>query len=114
MGQNGGAFFIFSRLIFGNYLAFYLIFIINFVFILTIFEKYQDRLIVFSFVFIFCSIIVTQNVFEPLFLLFFFLYSQSKFKDIFLTNSKAAATLLLYYIIYYLVAVTDVMYLIKL
>ena len=114
MGQNGGAFFYFSSLIFGNYLAFYLIFIINFVFILTIFEKYQDRLIVFSFVFIFCSIIVTQNVFEPLFLLFFFLYSQSKFKDIFLTNSKAAATLLLYYIIYYLVAVTDVMYLIKL
>ena len=114
MGQNGGVFFILSKLIFKNYLLFYLIFIINFIFILTIFEKYQDRLIVFSFVFIFCSIIVPQSVFEPLFLLFFFLYSQSKFKNIFLESKKSSFALMIYYIIYYLVAVTDIAYKIKL
>ena len=110
MGQNGGSFFIFSRLIFNNYLAFYLIFILNFLFILIIFETYFDRVIVFSFVFIFCAIIVPQSVFEPLFFLYFFLYSQSKFKNIFLENSKASYLLFSYYIFYYFVAKTDVLY----
>ena len=110
MGQNGGSFFIFSRLIFNNYLAFYLIFILNFLIILIIFETYFDRVIVFSFVFIFCAIIVPQSVFEPLFFLYFFLYSQSKFKNIFLENSKASYLLFSYYIFYYFVAKTDVLY----
>jgi len=110
MGQNGGSFFIFSRLIFNNYLAFYLIFILNFLIILIIFETYFDRVIVFSFVFIFCAIIVPQSVFEPLFFLYFFLYSQSKFKNIFLENSKASYLLFSYYIFYYFVSKTDVLY----
>ena len=114
MGTNGGVFFIFSNLIFKNYLLFYLIFIINFIFILTIFENYLDKIIVFSFVFIFSGILVTQNLFEPLFFLFFFLFSQSKFKNIFLENKKASIALMIYYITYYLVAVTDITYQIKL
>ena len=67
-----------------------------------------------DFVFMFCSIIVTQNVFEPLFFLFFFLFSQSKFKNIFLESKKSSFALMIYYIIYYLVAVTDIAYKIKL
>ena len=113
MGRNGGVFFILSNLIFKNYLLFYLIFIINFIFILTIFENYLDKIIVFSFVFIFSGIMVTQNLFEPLFFLFFFLFSQSKFKNIFLERKKASFALMIYYIIYYLVAVTDISYKIK-
>ena len=114
MGQNGGVFFILSNLIFKNYLLFYLIFIINFIFLLTIFENFLDKIIVFSFVFIFSSIMVTQNLFEPLFFLFFFLFSQSKFKNIFLENKKASFSLMIYYIIYYGAAVTDISYKIKL
>jgi len=114
MGTNGGVFFILSNLIFNNYLIFYLIFIINFILILTIFENYLDKLIVFSFVFMFCSTIVPQAVFEPLFFLFFFLFSQSKFKNIFLESKKASFVLLIYYITYYVVAVTDIFYKIKL
>ena len=114
MGMNGGVFFTLSKLIFKNYLLFYLIFIINFILILTIFENYLDKIIVFSFIFIFCSIIVPQSVFEPLFFLFFILFSQSKFKNIFLESKKASFALMIYYIIYYLVAVTDISYKIKL
>jgi hypothetical protein len=114
MGMNGGVFFILSKLIFKNYLLFYLIFIVNFILILTIFENYLDKIIVFSFIFIFCSIIVPQSVFEPLFFLFFMLFSQSKFKNIFLESKKASFALMIYYIIYYLVAVTDISYKIKL
>ncbi len=110
MGQNGGSFFIFSKLIFNNYLIFYLIFILNFLIILTIFETYIDKLIIFSFVFIFCSIIVPQSVFEPLIFLYFFLFSQSKFKNIFLEKSNASYLLFSYYIFYYLISKTDVLY----
>lgn len=113
MGRNGGVFFVLSNLIFKNYLLFYLIFIINFIFILIIFENYLDKIIVFSFVFIFSGIMVTQNLFEPLFFIFFFLFSQSKFKNIFLERKKASFALMIYYIIYYLVAVTDISYKIK-
>ena len=110
MGANGGAFFIFSKLIFNNYYFFYFIFTLNFFLILIIFEKYIDRFIVFSFVFIFCSIIVPQSVFEPLFFFFFFLFSKSKFKNIFLESSKASYFLLSYYIFYYFISRTDVLY----
>ena len=110
MGQNGGAFFIFSNLIFKNYIAFYIIFIANFISILIIFDDKFDKLIVFSFVFIFCSMIVPQSVFEPLFFLYFFLFSKTKFKNIFLENKKVASYLLLYYIIYYLISKTDILY----
>ncbi len=110
MGANGGTFFIFSNLIFKSYNFFYIIFIINFLLILIIFENNFDKLIVFSFVFIFSSIIVPQSVFEPLFFLYFFLFSESKFKDIFLENKKAAYGLFSYYIFYYLVSKTDILY----
>ena len=110
MGQNGGAFFIFSKLIFNNYYFFYFIFIINFALILILFEKNQDRVIVFSFVFIFSGIIVPQSVFEPLFFLYLFLFSISKVKNIFFDNKKAALSLLAYYIFYYLISKTDVLY----
>ncbi len=110
MGTNGGAFFIFSNLIFKSYIFFYIIFIINFLLILIIFEKNLDKFIVFSFVFIFCGLIVPQSVFEPLFFLYFFLFSESKFKDIFLENKKASYGLFSYYIFYYLVSKTDILY----
>ena len=110
MGQNGGAFYIFSNLIFKNYFAFYFVFILNFIIILIIFDKIIDKFIVFSFVFIFCGIIVPQSVFEPLFFLYFFLYSQSRFKDIFLESRKASFAIFSYYIFYYLVSKTDVLY----
>ena len=114
MGKNGGVFFILSKKIFGNYILFYLIFFINFIFILQIFDNYKDRFIIFSFVFIFCSIIVPQSVYEPLIFLYFFLFAESKFKNIFLENKKASFALLIYYIIYYLVAVTDIAHKVKL
>ena len=114
MGANGGVFFILSKKIFGNYILFYLIFIINFIFILQIFDNYKDRFIFFSFVFIFCSIIVPQSVYEPLIFLYFFLFAESKFKNIFLENKNASFALLAYYIMYYLIAVTDIAHKIKL
>ncbi len=110
MGQNGGSFFIFSKLIFKNLLFFYFVFIINLIVILTIFENYIDKFIVFSFVLIFCGIIVPQSVFEPLFFLYFFLFSKSDFKDIFFESKKASYLLFLYYIFYYLISKTDVLY----
>jgi len=114
MGANGGVFFILSKKMFGNYILFYFIFIINFIFILQIFDNYTDRFIIFSFVLIFCSMIVPQSVYEPLIFLYFFLFAESKFKKIFLENKKASYALLLYYITYYLVAVTDITHKIKL
>ena len=114
MGANGGVFFILSKKIFGNYILFYLIFIINFIFILQIFDNYKDRFIIFSFVFIFFSIIVPQSLYEPLIFLYFFLFAESKFKNIFLENKNASFALLAYYIMYYLIAVTDIAHKIKL
>ena len=114
MGANGGVFFILSKKIFGNYILFYLIFIINFIFILQFFDNYKDRFIIFSFVFIFCSIIVPQSVYEPLIFLYFFLFAESKFKNIFLENKNASFALLAYYIMYYLIAVTDIAHKVKL
>ena len=110
MGSNGGVFFILSKKIFGNYLFFYFIFIINLTLILLIFDNYKDKFIIFSFVFIFCSIIVPQSVFEPLIFLYFFIFSDSKFKNVFIKNGRAAYLLFGYYILYYLVAQSDVLH----
>ena len=110
MGSNGGVFFILSKKIFGNYLAFYFIFIINLTLILLIFDNYKDKFIIFSFVFIFCSIIVPQSVFEPLIFLYFFIFSDSKFKNVFIKNDRAAYLLFGFYILYYLVAQSDVLH----
>ena len=110
MDENGGAFLIFSKLIFNNYLPFYCVFLINLILLLLIFENYQDRLIMLSIVLIFSGRIVVQSLFEPLFFLFFFLYSKSKFKNIFLNDKKATYSLFGYYIFYYLVSVSDILY----
>lgn len=110
MGQNGGIFFIASKLFFGNYLLFYLMFLINFTLILTIFDTKKDLFLIFSILTVISGIIVLQKYFEPLFFIFFFLFSQSKFKNLFLNNSKAALLLIVYHLIYYLTAVSDILY----
>ena len=83
MGQNGGIFFIASKLFFGNYLLFYLMFLINFTLILTIFDTKKDLFLIFSILTVISGIIVLQKYFEPLFFIFFFLFSKSKFKTYF-------------------------------
>ena len=111
---NGGVFFYFSKLIFNNYLLLYFAFIINIVFLLILFHKTKDIIIILALIFIFRGILVNQMYFEPLFFLLFFLFTQSKFKTIFLKNKTTSLLLVGYHVLYYLVAVTDVIYLIKL
>ena len=114
MEKNGGVFHFFSNLIFGNYFLFYFIFVLNLILILIIFENPKDLIIIFSIIFVFYGMTVFQRYFEPLFLVVFFLFTQSKFKTIFLKNKTASLFLVGYHILYYLISVTDVMYLIKL
>ena len=110
MGANGGIFFIGSKLIFGNYFLFYLIFLINFTVILIIFNDKSDLLILFSILVVISGFITLQKYFEPLFFIFFFLFSKSEFKEIFINNKRIAIYLVVYHFIYYLTAVSDVMY----
>ena len=110
MGQNGGIFFIASKLIFGNYLLFYIIFIINFTLILLIFNNKFDLFFLFSILIVISGIITLQKYFEPLFFIFFFLFSKSKFKDIFLDNKIASINLIIYHFLYYIIAISDVIY----
>tara|TARA_B110000116_G_scaffold259797_1_gene262272 strand:- start:193 stop:1038 length:846 start_codon:yes stop_codon:yes gene_type:complete len=110
MGANGGIFFIGSKLIFGNYFLFYLIFLINFTVILIIFNNKSDLLILFSILVVISGFITLQKYFEPLFFIFFFLFSKSEFKEIFINNKRIAIYLVVYHFIYYLTAVSDVMY----
>tara|TARA_B100000795_G_scaffold143039_1_gene107082 strand:+ start:1284 stop:2528 length:1245 start_codon:yes stop_codon:yes gene_type:complete len=110
MGANGGIFFIGSKLIFGNYFLFYLLFLINFTVILIIFSDKYDLLILFSILIVISGFITLQKYFEPLFFIFFFLFSKSEFKEIFINNKKIALYLVVYHFIYYLTAVSDVMY----
>ena len=110
MGANGGIFFIGSKLIFGNYFLFYLIFLINFTVILIIFNDKYDLLILFSILVVISGFITLQKYFEPLFFIFFFLFSKSEFKEIFINNKRIAIYLVVYHFIYYLTAVSDVMY----
>ena len=110
MGQNGGIFFIFSNKFFNNLYPFYILFFINLICIFLIFEKKIDLLIIFSIIVLISGIIVLQKYFEPLFFIFFFLFSVSKFKDIFITSHKACLTLILYHILYSSIAVSNILH----
>ena len=66
MGANGGIFFIGSKLIFGNYFLFYLLFLINFTVILIIFSDKYDLLILFSILIVSSGFITLQKYLEPL------------------------------------------------
>ena len=110
MEQNGGIFFITSRLLFGNYFLFYIIFLINFTFVLLIFTNKYDLFFLFSILIVISGIITLQKYFEPLFFIFFFLFSNSKYKHIFISNHRATATLVIYHFLYYLVCLSDVIY----
>ena len=112
MDQNGGVFYILSNKIFNNLLLFYLLFFINLICIFIIFENKKDIFILFSIIILIGGIIVLQKYFEPLFYIFFFLFSNSKFKEIFLNNYKACISLVIYNIFYTVVALTDIMHLI--
>ena len=110
MGQNGGIFFIFSNKFFNNLYPFYILFFINLICIFFIFEKKIDLLIIFTIIILISGIIVLQKYFEPLFFIFFFLFSVSKFKDIFITSHKACLTLILYHILYSSIAVSNILH----
>lgn len=110
MGQNGGVFLIFSNKFFNNYYPFYILFFINLICIFFIFEKKIDLLIIFSIIILISGIIVLQKYFEPLFFIFFFLFSISKFKNIFLTNYKACLSLILYHILYSSIAISNILH----
>lgn len=110
MGQNGGIFFIFSNKFFNNLYPFYILFFVNLICIFLIFEKKIDLLIIFSIIILISGIIVLQKYFEPLFFIFFFLFSVSKFKDIFITSHKACLTLILYHILYSSIAVSNILH----
>ena len=112
MDQNGGVFYVLSNKIFNNLLLFYLLFFINLICIFIIFENKKDIFILFSIIILISGIIVLQKYFEPLFYIFFFLFSNSKFKEIFLNNYKACISLIIYNIFYTIVAVTNIMHLI--
>jgi|TARA_B110000483_G_C18132569_1_gene518251 hypothetical protein len=113
IGQNGGIFFIASKLIFNNYLLFYLIFIINFTFILIIFTNKFDLFFLFSILIVISGIITLQKYFEPLFFIFLFFFTKSKFKHIFLSNQNASIYLVIYHFLYYVICLSDVIYKIR-
>ena len=110
MGMNGGAIFILSKKIFGNYYFFYFVFFISLNLIFILFNKPLDLFFTFSLVFMISGIIVLQKYFEPLFFIFFFLYSKSTFKNLFFMNKKAALLLVLYHLFYLLVATSNVLH----
>ena len=108
MGQNGGIFFIYSNLIFKNYYLFYVISFINLFVILNLFNNKYDLLILFSIILMISGIIVLQKYFEPLFFIFFFLYSESKYKNIFLHNSNALFFLIFLNFLYFTISLSDI------
>ncbi len=110
MGQNGGIFLIFSNLIFGNYVLFYLIFFLNFFIILFLFSNKLDLFILYTIILMISGIIVLQKYFEPLFYIFFFLFSNSIYKKIFLQNNKAAIFLILSNLVYFGICLSDFIY----
>ena len=112
MDQNGGIFFIFSKLIFGNYLFFYLIFFLNFFTILVLFKNKLDLFILYTIIIMISGIIVLQKYFEPLFYIFFFLFSNSIYREIFLQNQKALLLLILLNILYFAICLSDVIYIV--
>ena len=111
MGQNGGIFFILSNKIFNSLILFYILFLINLICIFLIFEDKKDIFILFSIIILISGIIVLQKYFEPLFYIFFFLFSNSKFKEIFINNYKACISLIIYNIFYTVVSVSNIMHL---
>ena len=113
MGMNGGAIFILSNKIFGNYYLFYFIFFINLILIFILFNNPLDLFFIFSIIFVVSGIIVLQKYLEPLFLIFFFLYSKSIFKNLFFTSKNAALLLVLYHLLYLFVATSNVLHLIS-
>jgi hypothetical protein len=110
MNMNGGLFFFFSKKIFGNLLPFYVSFILSFFIILCLF-KGRDFLILIIIILMIAGIIVLPKYLEPLILIFFFLYSSSEYKYIFLYKPKISFLLFGYYVIYYAVSVSDFLYL---
>ena len=56
------------------------------------------------------GIIVLQKYFEPLFYIFFFLFSNSIFKEIFLQKPKATVFLILSNFVYLSVCFSDLIY----
>ena len=108
MGQNGGIFFVYSNLIFENYYLFYIVSFINLFIILNLFNTKYDLFILFSIIIIISGMIVLQKYFEPLFFIFFFLYSRSKYKDIFFHNSNALLFLMFLNFIYFAVSLSDI------
>jgi hypothetical protein len=108
MGQNGGIFFIYSNSIFKNYYLFYIISFINLFVIINLFSNKYDLFILFSIILMISGIIVLQKYFEPLFYIFFFLYSGSKYKNIFLHNSNALFILIFLNFIYFTISLTDI------
>jgi len=112
MGQNGGIFLIFSNLIFGNYFLFYVIFFLNFFIILILFQNKLDLFILYTIIIMISGIIVLQKYFEPLFFIFFFLFSNSIYKEIFLQRSKATILLIFSNLIYFAVSLSDFIYMV--
>ena len=110
MGQNGGIFFIFSNLLFGNYILFYSIFFLNFFIILILFQNKLDLFILFTIIIMISGIIVLQKYFEPLFFIFFFLFSNSIYRNIFLQKQNAVILLVLFNLVYFIICLSDVIY----
>jgi hypothetical protein len=110
MDMNGGLLFFFSKRIFDNLLPFYVSFILSFFIILCLFKE-KDFLIFMIIILMIAGIIVLPKYLEPLILIFFFLYSSSEYKYVFLYKPKISFLLFGYYIIYYAVSISDFMYL---
>ena len=110
MNMNGGLLFFFSKRIFDNLLPFYISFIISFFIVLCLF-KGKDLLIFMVIILMIAGIIVLPKYLEPLILIFFFLYSSSEYKYVFLSKPMISFFLFAYYIIYYAVSISDFMYL---
>ena len=110
MGQNGGIFFILFILIFENYFLFYSIFFLNFFIILILFQNKLDLFILYTIILMISGSIVLLKYFEPLFYIFFFLFSNSIFKEIFLQKPKTTLLLILSNFVYLSVCFSDLIY----
>ncbi|WP_099340210.1 hypothetical protein [Candidatus Fonsibacter ubiquis] len=108
-----GAFFVISKNILGNFFLFYITVILGITFALLIVEYKIDFLVIFLIIFVFAGSVVIQKYFEPMFYFLFFLLMKTNYRKIFINESKSTILLFLSCVVYYFVAISDILYRIK-
>lgn len=112
--QGGGVNYTLSQILFKNNIYFYFssIFSLSIIFYLAREKKY-NLLILLILLFMFFSFQVYQRYYDPMFFLILFLVIKSDLLNIFYKKIESCYALLIYFIIYYLISISDVIYIIN-